>query len=86
MHFDSPVTITSGPRCKKHNQAEGGSRNSEHLIKDGEDVDAVDIQVAGQTPQAVYMYLKNLPYSNLLGIGKYKTFTHVDVRGYAARW
>lgn len=86
MHFDAPVTIVSGPRCCKHNRAVGGAKNSEHLIREDEDSDAVDIKVKGYTPQEVYLYLKNLPYANLLGIGKYKTFTHVDTRGYSARW
>jgi uncharacterized protein YcbK (DUF882 family) len=86
MHFDAPVTITSGPRCTKHNKSVGGAKNSEHRIIEGEDVDAVDIQVKGHTPTEVYMYLKNLPYANLLGLGKYKTFVHMDPRGYAARW
>lgn len=86
MHFDKPVYITSGPRCEKHNRAVGGSARSEHLIIEGEDVEAVDIQVDGVKPHEVYRYLCDLPYANLLGIGKYKTFTHVDTRGYAARW
>jgi len=91
MHFNSPVSLSSGPRCKKHNRRVGGADKSEHLIIQDEDgvlldTDAVDITVRGVTPHEVYMYLKGLPYSNLLGIGKYKTFTHVDVRGYGARW
>lgn len=90
MHFDAPVTIESGPRCRAYNKKVGGADKSEHRIftEDGDllDVDAVDIKVKGHTPQEVYLYLKNLPYANLLGIGKYKTFTHVDTRGYAARW
>lgn len=86
MHFDAPVTITSGPRCRAYNKKVGGADKSEHRIIDGEDTDAVDFVVKGHTPQEVYMYLKGLPYANLLGIGKYKTFTHVDTRGYAARW
>lgn len=90
-HFGKPVTINSGPRCKKHNAAIGGAKHSEHLIVSDDDgtmidTDAVDITVKDVTPQAVYMFLKSLPYANLLGIGKYKTFTHVDTRGYGARW
>lgn len=86
MHFDAPVTITSGPRCVKYNAKVGGTKNSEHLIREGEDVDAVDIQVKGHTPTEVSKYLKELPYASLLGIGKYKSFVHVDTRGYGARW
>ena len=85
-HFSAVVTVSSGPRCAKHNKDVGGAKNSEHLIREDEDVDAVDIKVKGHTPQEVYLYLKSLPYANLLGIGKYRTFVHVDPRGYAARW
>lgn len=86
MHFGAPVTILSGPRCRPYNRKVGGAAKSEHLILDGEDVEAVDFTVAGQTPATVYQYLKGLPYANLLGLGKYKTFVHADTRGYAARW
>jgi uncharacterized protein YcbK (DUF882 family) len=86
MHFDKPVTVLSGPRCKAYNKKVGGAAKSEHLIIGDEDVDAVDIQVKDHTPQEVYLYLKNLPYAGMLGLGKYKSFVHVDVRGYAARW
>jgi uncharacterized protein YcbK (DUF882 family) len=86
MHFGVPVTINSTCRCAKHNKKVGGAKNSEHLIREDEDVDAADIVVEGISPTQVYLYLKGLPYANLLGIGKYKTFTHVDTRGYGARW
>lgn len=87
MHFDAPVTITSGARCAKHNKKVGGAKNSEHKFTEEDPlVDAVDISVKGVTPTQVYMYLKNLPFANLLGLGKYKSWVHVDTRGYAARW
>jgi len=86
MHFDAPVTVVSGARCEKYNSRVGGATKSKHLIRGDEDVVAVDIQVAGRTPVEVAEYLTNLPYANLLGIGKYNTFVHVDTRGYAARW
>lgn len=86
VHFDAPTSLHSGPRCVVHNAAVGGAKNSEHLIREGEDVDAVDFTVKGVTPTAVYLFLKSLPYASLLGLGKYKDFTHMDTRGYAARW
>lgn len=85
-HFGKPVRVISAARCSIHNAKEGGAKNSEHLIRDGEDVDAADISVDDVPPQQVYLYVKSLPYANLLGIGKYKGFTHIDTRGYAARW
>lgn len=86
LHFDKPVTVVSGPRCRAYNKKVGGAAKSEHLIIEDMDVDAVDIQVKDVSPTQVTAYLKQLPYANLIGIGKYKTFTHVDTRGYAARW
>lgn len=85
-HFGKPVTVMSGPRCKEYNKKVGGARASEHLIVDHKDVNAVDIQVKDVSPTQVAKFLEELPYANLLGIGKYPTFTHVDTRGYGARW
>ncbi len=85
-HFKAAVTIVSGARCTTYNKRVGGATKSKHLIREDKDVTAVDIQVDGKTPAEVADYLKNLPYANLLGIGKYSTFVHVDTRGFAARW
>ena len=86
-YFQSPVTITSGARCTKHNASEGGAKRSEHLVTEEEPLsDAADIKVEGATPTQVYLYVKSLPYANLLGLGKYKSWVHIDTRGYAARW
>lgn len=86
-HFDQPVFITSGARCAVHNKKVGGSKNSEHLTTEDEPlVDGVDIQVKDVSPTQVYLHLKQLPYANLLGLGKYSSWVHVDTRGYAARW
>lgn len=87
MHFNAPVTITSGARCVKHNTKVKGSKRSEHIITEEEPLsDAGDIQVEGHTPTEVFIFLKSLPFANLLGLGKYKTWVHIDTRGYAARW
>jgi len=83
------VHIHSAARCKQYNSLVGGSKKSEHLSTLEEPlVDAVDIHVEGVSVQELYLYLKSLPYANLLGIGKYIAdgFVHVDTRGYGARW
>lgn len=86
-HFKAPVNITSGPRCTKHNKDCGGAKNSQHLITSNlQDVTAVDIRVQGVEHKVVYNFLVQLPYANLLGVGSYNTFTHVDTRGTKARW
>ena len=75
------VTITSGIRCKDHNHNIGGSKYSKHL----EGI-AADIQIASMTPQDVFSYMESRNYADLLGLGSYNTFTHIDVRGSKARW
>lgn len=83
-HFGKPVTITSAVRLYKHNREVGGGENSYHLPAQG--TCAVDFVVVGVEPAEVQAYLKRTPYASLLGIGSYRTFTHVDTRGYRARW
>lgn len=78
--FNSSVTINSACRCAEHNKAIGGSYRSKH--KQGI---AADIVVKGVDPSEVYIFLDE--YSpNSYGVGKYDTFTHIDVRYCKARW
>jgi len=79
-HFAKPLIITSSHRCTEHNKAVGGKSNSMHLTGK-----AADIQVSSVEPSLVQDYLLN-KYRGEYGIGKYSTFTHVDVRDYKARW
>ncbi len=83
-HFGESVIITSAVRTPEHNRDVGGSISSYHLPDQG--ACAADIVVVGVEPAEVQAYLKSRPYANLLGIGSYRTFTHVDTRGYEARW
>lgn len=76
----APVTIASGCRCEKRNRQVGGARFSQHTLGT-----AADIQVKGVEPDVVAAFLETmLPSSH--GIGRYKTFTHIDVRGKKSRW
>ena len=79
-HFSAPTVITSGTRCTAHNKAVGGAVRSQHLYGT-----AADIKVQGVSPSVVHKYLVD-KYPDKYGIGKYNTFTHVDVRNYKARW
>lgn len=79
-HFDSPITITSGVRCKTHNTNVGGASSSQHLKGT-----AADIKVKGKTPKEVAAYCETLlPKSG--GIGIYSTWVHVDTRSNKSRW
>ena len=81
VHFNAPVTITSGCRCPKHNAAVGGASKSQHL-----EGTAADIQVKGIAPKAVQALLDDLLPHDRYGIGYASTFTHIDVRANGARF
>lgn len=76
--YGAPVTINSGYRCTVHNRAVGGSANSQHIHGN-----AADFVVRRVTPQTVFNDL-NPTWGG--GLGKYNTFTHIDVRPNRARW
>lgn len=79
-HFNAPVKVHSGHRCSAYNHSVGGATRSEHLKGT-----ACDHTVKGVSNNKVQKYwLKKHPAK--YGIGRYKTFTHFDVRGYKARW
>lgn len=72
-HFGVAVTISSGVRCEKHNQAVGGVSNSRHL--GGK---AVDFCVRGFSAVLVLDYVKSLPeirYSYAID----SNFVHMDI-------
>lgn len=79
-HFGSPIKITSGTRCKVHNMASGGAKNSQHLYGI-----AADIQVDNHNPAEVADYFERL-YPEKYGIGRYNSWTHIDIRPEKARW
>jgi len=79
-NFRDVVYINSGCRCKAHNKAVGGGKNSQHLLGR-----AADLRLKHTEPDRVHAYLIK-KYPNSLGIGKYNTFTHIDTRILKARW
>lgn len=84
-HFAAPVRITSGYRTPAYNRRVGGVSNSQHVLGT-----AADINVDSQTPvqlcrAIVNGWIPGVP-DERMGVGLYKTFVHVDVRGHKARW
>ena len=79
-HFNMPVIITSGYRTTEYNKKIGGVKNSQHTKGT-----AADIKVKMVQASEVQSYL-NRKYPDKYGIGKYKNFTHIDVREKKARW
>lgn len=74
------IHIQSGYRTEEYNKRCGGAPKSQHLT-----ASAADIKVKGMSPADVYKLCDRLVGARG-GVGKYKGFTHVDVRGYRARW
>lgn len=80
-HFGLPVTINSAYRTVAYNsRVSGSSSESQHC-----NGNAADIVVQGVKPKDVADYVERL-MPNTGGIGRYSTFTHVDVRSVKARW
>ncbi len=76
-HFDKTVQVTSGVRCLEHNRRQGSKDTSQHVKGL-----AADIVVKGVDPKQVADFLKEHPG----GLGRYTTFTHIDMRNRKARW
>jgi uncharacterized protein YcbK (DUF882 family) len=76
----APVTVTSAARCRKHNKSVGGGEVSQHLLGT-----AADIVVRGKTPDEVAHFI-DTNFGEFVGLGRYDTFTHVDVRGTREQW
>lgn len=74
--WNHTITILSGFRCTRHNRDIGGKPGSLHMTGK-----AADIRVMGMSPEMVANACEDFH-----GLGRYPTFTHVDVRGYKARW
>jgi uncharacterized protein YcbK (DUF882 family) len=78
-HFDTPVTVMSGYRCPKHNKAVGGATHSQHLQGTAADIILKDV-----SPRDVWAWANENNVDG--GVGRYASFTHVDKRGFKARW
>lgn len=76
-----PIIINCGCRCAKHNVEIGGVKNSQHMLGT-----AADIRCKNLSPKELKKFAEQIPEFNNGGIGLYKTFLHVDVRGNKARW
>lgn len=75
--FGKPMTIISGHRCNLHNQSLPNAKpGSFHLIGK-----AADIEVEGMSHPDLQKQCEDFD-----GLGKGVNITHVDVRGYKARW
>ncbi|MDB9525986.1 D-Ala-D-Ala carboxypeptidase family metallohydrolase [Oscillatoria sp. CS-180] len=79
-YANKPIQITSWYRDPETNAAIGGASQSRHMAGD-----AVDFVVPGVHPYDVYADL-NPWWGNRGGLASSTVFTHIDMRGYGARW
>jgi len=91
------VTIISGCRCREHNEAVQLEENPNYVPDSSSSVHmtgkAADILVERREGRAWVMVPPDevataleLRCPNEYGIGRYRTFTHIDVRSERARW
>lgn len=85
-HFSCRVNISSGCRCHDHNEAEGGSKGSQHLFARAGDCHFYFTSGRPVDTQLVDDYLQE-KYPGRYGFGVYNTFNHIDTRTAGpARW
>lgn len=77
-HYQKPVRINSAYRTKAYNASIGGAKASKHVLGM-----AADITVKGVKPDELADFLEEFDPG---GLGRYNTFTHVDVFGAMRRW
>ena len=86
-YVGQPIKINSAYRCELHNSIIGGVKTSQHILGK-----ASDITINTFTPDEVVDVIENLLVNEMLGsfyiggLGRYNTFTHLDIRDYKARW
>jgi len=84
MFIKQPIKVNSAYRCLSHNQNIGSKNTSQHTLGK-----AADIVVKELKPNEVADIAEQLMDKGLFkigGVGRYKTFTHIDIRGKKARW
>ncbi|MEB3229628.1 MAG: D-Ala-D-Ala carboxypeptidase family metallohydrolase, partial [Leptolyngbyaceae bacterium] len=77
---NKPITVNSWYRDPASNRAAGGASQSRHLVGD-----AVDFVVSGISPPQVNRQLEPW-WGDRGGLASASCFTHIDARGYKARW
>ena len=83
--FTATIVITSGYRCPEHNKAVRGELHSKHMEGIAADIKVYDRVKKQMPPEIIYAYLSSR-YPAKYGIGKYRAWTHIDVRPTRARW
>ena len=80
---DTPIRITSGCRCKAHNDRIEGSKNSQHIKGR-----ALDLECPTGVVFDDFKAMCEAVISDSGGVGSYpkKNMIHIDLRGERKRW
>jgi uncharacterized protein YcbK (DUF882 family) len=74
-YLNIPMKVTSGYRCRNHNELVGGAPNSKHLSGI-----AVDVSMKYHDSQRMYELIQVALSFGIQGIGISKSFIHLDAR------
>jgi len=77
------IDVNSAYRCKSHNESIGSKSTSQHILGKAADI------TAGLKPGELADVIEEDIDNNVVkfgGLGRYNTFTHVDIRNNKARW
>jgi uncharacterized protein YcbK (DUF882 family) len=80
----APIKINSGYRCKKYNEEIGGAEHSYHVRGM-----AADLHCAAVSPEELADTIEEMMEHGQIpngGLGRYNTFTHIDIRHKKGRW
>jgi uncharacterized protein YcbK (DUF882 family) len=80
----APMRVNSGYRCPDYNKKIGGASQSLHVKGMAADL-ACDAVPAEEVADTIEGLMKQHLIPNG-GLGRYNTFTHVDIRHTPARW
>lgn len=80
IEVSAPIIVNSGYRTPVHNKKVGGATNSYHMLGVAADISCSRISV-----QKLYDICSSR-LNGWGGLGKYKTFVHVDIRPQKSRW
>ena len=84
---DIRINITGPNRCAKHNEAVGGSINSQHIYGRAADFKLFNRATGVQVDQDRVADYLDSEYAGLCGVGRYSNRTHFDTRSIGpARW
>lgn len=80
------IQIDDACRCKVHNEKVKGAPRSQHINGLAADIKVWRRWKEQQIPPDIVAAYFERAYPDKYGVGRYDTFTHIDVRPARARW